>query len=200
MARRTTTPRRLGVEGSKTRELLVEAAGRLLREEGYRAISARAVAKQAGLKPQLVYYYFLTMDDLMLAVVQRINANRMERFERALTAADPLRALWEMNSNRANARLSAELIVLASHHEAIRAEIVRQAEQFRATQTQAVAELLARRGVDTATLPPAGIVMIASALARTMDSEAALGISLGHAEALALVERTLAAWTGKHSA
>jgi TetR/AcrR family transcriptional regulator len=182
----------MGVANSKNRTRLVEAAAALLREEGYVALSARKVAGKAGLKPQLVYYYFHTMDDLVLAVVRRVNEQRLERFNRALLSRQPLKALWELNSNAAGAALSSELISLAVHRDAIRAEIVRHAELFRARQIDAVSRLLADHGIDQKLYPAAGIVMIVAALGRGVVAESALGISLGHAEALRIVERTIA--------
>ena len=65
------TNRRLGMENAKSRKLLVEAADNIMIEEGAHAISARRVADRAGLKPQLVHYYFKTMDDLLIAVFRR---------------------------------------------------------------------------------------------------------------------------------
>lgn len=182
-------PRRMGVEGSKVREQFVDAAEQILRDEGYLGISARQVAAKAGLKTQLLYYYFRTMDDLILALVRRINERRMARFEEALASPDPLRALWELNSDPSGAAVAAELTSIATHREPIRAEIVRSAEQFRTRQIEAVARLLPARDDDL--FPAAGVVMIASALARTVVSESALGLTEGHAEALAILERVL---------
>ncbi|HWW20214.1 MAG TPA: TetR/AcrR family transcriptional regulator [Steroidobacteraceae bacterium] len=182
-------PRRMGVEGSKTRTLFVDAAEAILRDEGYRGISARQVSSKAGLKTQLLYYYFRKMDDLILAVVRRINERRMTRFEEALASSDPLRALWEASSDPSSAALSAELTSIASHREAIRAEIVRAAQQFRSLQIQAVSRLLAHRNEED--YPAAGIVMIAVALARTLVTESALGLTEGHHEALAIVQQML---------
>ena len=92
-------PRRLGAEGSQVRARFIDAVEAILAEEGYHGISARQVAGKAGLKTQLLYYYFRTMDDLLLAVVQRVNERRMARFEEALASPEPLRTLWELNSD-----------------------------------------------------------------------------------------------------
>jgi AcrR family transcriptional regulator len=184
--------RRLGGASSANRLRLVEAAAALLRAEGNAALSARAVAAKAGLKPQLVYYYFHTMDDLVMAVVQQVNQSRLERFERALAARQPLQALWEMNSDPSGANLSSALISLAVHREAVRAEIARHAEQFRRLQIEAVASLLQEHGVDQQLYPAAGVVMIMASLARSIVAESALGVSVGHAEALKIVERAIA--------
>src|ERR1700754_4660381 len=88
--------RRLGAEGSRTRAQLIEATELLMQEEGYVAVSARRVAARAGLKPQLVHYYFRTMDELLLAVFRRFAERFLERQARALSSPRPLSALWEL--------------------------------------------------------------------------------------------------------
>src|SRR6478736_4441687 len=65
------SPRRLGTEESKTRGQLLDAAEELMLDEGYAAVTSRRVAAKAGLKPQLVHYYFRSMDDLFLEVFRR---------------------------------------------------------------------------------------------------------------------------------
>ena len=50
-----------------------------MRDEGYAAVTSRRVAEQAGLKPQLVHYYFRTMDDLFLEMFRR-GADRMQHY------------------------------------------------------------------------------------------------------------------------
>lgn len=181
-------PRRLGAQGSQVRARFVDAVEAILREEGYQAVSARQVAGKAGLKTQLLYYYFRTMDDLLLAVVQRVNERRLERFEEALASPEPLRALWELNSDPSAATLAAEITSIANHREAVRAEVVEFATRFRRLQSEAVARLIPSAQDHES----AGIVMIASALARTIVTESVLGLTEGHAEALAIIERMLA--------
>ena len=63
--------RRIGAPDAKNRVVLLDAAEQLLLEEGYAAVTSRRVAEKAGLKPQLVHYYFRTMEDLFLAVFRR---------------------------------------------------------------------------------------------------------------------------------
>ncbi|WP_336973636.1 helix-turn-helix domain-containing protein [Sphingobium aromaticiconvertens] len=170
------------------RARFVDAAEAILAEVGEHGISARLVAQRAELKTQLLYYYFRTMDDLLLAVVQRVNERRMVRFEAALAEPEPLRALWEMMSDPSNAALAAELSAVAHHREAVRDEIVSAAREFRTAQTRAVEALLP---VDAATPSAGGIVMIAASLARMLVSETALGLTEGHADALLIVEEML---------
>ncbi len=185
------TNRRFGDKNAANRSLLVEATEQLLREEGYAAISARKVAQKAGLTPQLLYYYFKTMDDLVLAVHEKITRRRQLRFKDAISSSEPLRALWELNSGPGGAVIATELAAIAHHRPAIRAEIVRSAREFRLLQIEAVSGILEKHGIDQSVYPAAGVVTIAAALARTFVIDEALGISDGYDQALLLVERAL---------
>jgi TetR/AcrR family transcriptional regulator len=118
--------RRLGMENARSRNLLIEAADDVLIEEGAHAVSARRVAERAGLKPQLVHYYFQTMDDLLIAVFRRAQQDYLGRHEQALGANHPLDALWKLNNeprgtrrmmgHPAAVRLSAQVDDRRPHH------------------------------------------------------------------------------------
>lgn len=194
-----TKARRLGAEGAANRQLLIDTAETLLCEEGYAAVTARKVATRAGLKLPLVYYYFQTMDDLILAVVRKNTEQRLQHFVRALASPEPLRGLWALNRDHSRAISTTELLALANHREAIRTELIAAAKQFRQLQIEAVERLLAARGVAAGTAPAAAIVTILSALTRAMAQDVALGVDDGYAEALALVERGLD-WLGQQGA
>ena len=56
---------------AKNRGVLLDAAEQLMLEDGYAAVTSRRVAERAGLKPQLVHYYFRTMDELFIEVFRR---------------------------------------------------------------------------------------------------------------------------------
>lgn len=77
-----------------------------MRNEGYDQLSARQVAERAGLKTQLLNDYFRTINDVVLAVVRKVNARRFERLEAAFAAPDPLTALWAMNCDPSSAVLA----------------------------------------------------------------------------------------------
>src|SRR5436309_14441864 len=115
------SPRRIGAEDSKTRAQLVEAAERLLLAEGYAAVTSRRVAAKAGLKPQLVHYYFRTMDDLFIEVFRRRAERALAGFERAIAADSSLRNLWRLNADPRGSGFSIEFVALANHRKAIRA-------------------------------------------------------------------------------
>jgi AcrR family transcriptional regulator len=192
-----TSTRRIGAEKSATRARLLDGAQQLLLDEGYAAVTSRRVAAAAGLKPQLVHYYFRTMDDLWLALVRRGAEQNLERQALALDSPQPLRALWELNIDPVGTALAMELSSLANHRKAIRAELAAYAEQFRRLQTEAVAKALAARRAERPDLPPEVLSMLMIGIARVMVLEQTLGFTAGHAELRALVESYLDRFEGK---
>ena len=186
--------RRMGAEDSQVRARFVDAAEAVLSEEGEHGISARLVAARAGLKTQLLYYYFRTMDDLLVAVVQQVNERRLASFEQALASPEPLRAMWAAMSDPAAAGLAAALSSMAHHRPAVRTAVNSAAQQFRALQTKVVGELVPPPTSGELEYSPGGIVMIAAALARMLVNESKLGLTAGHAEAVAIVEQLLTRW------
>src|SRR6187200_1291576 len=84
------TARRIAGPNAKNRAVLLDAAERLLLAEGYAAVTSRRVAAEAGLKPQLVHYYFATMDELYLAVFRRRAEEGLARQATALESDSPL--------------------------------------------------------------------------------------------------------------
>jgi AcrR family transcriptional regulator len=185
------SPRRIAGPDSKNRNVLLDAAEQLMLAEGYAAVTSRRVATEAGLKPQLVHYYFRTMDDLFLAVFRRRAEEGLARQAQALASPEPLRALWEYSTDPAGTALTMEFMALASHRETIRTEIGRYSELFRVAQIEALAGLMQRAGSAADGLSPAALSVLMTSLARVTVMERAIGLSVGHAETLALVEQNL---------
>jgi AcrR family transcriptional regulator len=183
--------RRIGSTDSKTRAQLVDAAERLLLDEGYAAVTSRRVAAVAGLKPQLVHYYFRTMDDLFLEVFRRRAEQNLVRAEQALAEDSSLATLWSLNADPRGATFTIELAALANHRKEIRAEIARYAERFRALQLQALGPALEAAGVDADQLPPIAALLLMTGLGQILGLENALGITTGHDDTVAFIERTV---------
>jgi TetR/AcrR family transcriptional regulator len=183
--------RRIGAEDSATRAQLLDAAEQLLLGDGYAAVTSRRVAAKAGLKPQLVHYYFRTMDDLFLAVFRRRADQNFARFERSVTGPASLRALWDLNADPRGAAFMIEFVALANHRKAIRAEIASYAERWRATQLDALTAALAAAGLDPEQLPPAAALLLMTGLAQVLALEQALGVTAGHDATTTFVERAI---------
>jgi AcrR family transcriptional regulator len=196
-----TSTRRIGTETSMTRAVLVDAAEELMLEEGYAAVTSRRVAARANLKPQLVHYYFRTMDDLFLAIHRRRVEEGAERQARALSSDQPLWALWDYSRDPRGTALTMEFIALANHRKAIQAEIASSAERFRVEQLQGLTRVLQQHGIDPEALPPIVCTVMLSSVSRFLGIErAALGMSSGHDETVAFVERFIRRLEGDRSA
>jgi AcrR family transcriptional regulator len=185
-----TSSRRIGAEDSAVRAQLLDAAEQLMLEDGYAAVTSRRLAAKAGLKQPLVYYYFRTMDELFLAVFRRMSEESLERLKEALASAQPIRALWNLNSDRSRTALTMELVALANHRKVVQAEIARHADRVRSLEVQGLTRLLEERGIE-AQIPPLVSAVLLTSLARGLVQEGALGISRGHAPTLAFVEACL---------
>jgi len=185
------SPRRIGAPDSKTRAQLLDAAEQLMLEEGYAAATSRRVAARAGLKPQLVHYYFRTMDDLFIEVYRRRAEQNLQRYERALAGDRPLRAIWEIAIDPRGTAFTMEFAALANHRKAIRAEIARTDRRYRAMSSDAIAAVLQRAGVPPETCTPITLLLGMTGISFVLVHERALGITEGHGDTVALVERYL---------
>ncbi|SEG81399.1 regulatory protein, tetR family [Thermomonospora echinospora] len=183
--------RRIGAPDAKNRTVLLDAAERLMLEEGYAAVSSRRVAAKAGLKPQLVHYYFRSMDDLFLAVLQRRVEEALRHQAEALASDQPLWALWEFSTEAEASAVTMEFVGLANQRKAIRSKIAHYAEQFRREQLKALPDIMKRYNLDPDMLPPGALIVLMTSVSRVVMMERALGMSIGHAETIALIERHL---------
>jgi AcrR family transcriptional regulator len=187
---RTAADERPRVRREATREALIEATAQIMLEEGYAAATSRRVAGKAGVKPALVHYYFPSMDDLFVAVLRHKAEDNLQHQRQAIAEAEPLHALWQLNSAN-DAQLFTEFLAMANHRKAIRSEIAAYAMRFRDLEEGAVTLALKARGVDLDLFPPVVMSMIMGGLARIVFHEQGLGITRGHDEATAFIDRWL---------
>jgi len=184
----------MGPRGSPTWHLMLDGAEAILREEGYAELTSRRVAERVGIKQQLVYYYFKTMDDLMVEAFRRLSKRELERFEQALAAERPLHEIWGIAINTNDARLVSEFMALANRSEGVKAEVIAFIEQSRRLQVEALNKAIERKaGKSAAALPPVAATFLATSVGLALTREAALGISMGHGEVAAVIEQFISA-------
>jgi AcrR family transcriptional regulator len=190
-----TSARRIGAPDAKNRGLLLDAAEQLMVEEGYAAVTSRRLANKAGLKPQLVHYYFRTMEELFVEVFRRRAEEGLQLQAQALQSPQPLWALWRFGTDPAFTRISMEFMALANHRKEMRAVIAYYAERFREEERRAVTSALQRYGMNSQNdghdVPPVVWAVLMTSLSRFLVLEQAVGMSGGHAETLELVESYL---------
>jgi AcrR family transcriptional regulator len=184
-------PRRIGAADSKTRAQLLDAAEQLLLDEGYAAVTSRRVGAKAGLKPQLVHYYFRTMDDLFLEVFRRRADERLAHFERTVAGDNSLRTLWRLNEDPRGAAFMSEFVALANHRKSIRTEIARYAERSRAAQLEALSAALQTAGIAPDQIPPIVALLLMTGLTQVLALERGLGVTAGHEAASSFVQSVI---------
>jgi len=189
--------RRSSGQDSEARDALLDAAERLMLEEGYAAVTTRRVSNEAGVNAGLVHYYFGTMDELFIAVFRRRAEWMYEQQATALQSEQPLWALWSLIHDQANTALNFEFLALGNHRKAIKAEVAEYSRRYRVQQLDALSGVLARHGLDPELWPPVSIVILMSGISRFLVMEEAYDLDMGHAETVALVERHIRALEGE---
>lgn len=178
-------------QDSKAKIALLDATERILLEDGYGAVSARRVASEAGITLGLVHYYFGPMENLLVEVFRRRAEWMLAQEADALACDQPLWALWDITREYANTPLNMEFLALGNHYEKIHDEVCAYSARFRHVQHEMVAKALADRGVDATVWPPAGVLLLIDGMSRFLGSETTYGMSFGHREATAIIERLI---------
>jgi len=178
----------MGPKNAPTRAVLMDATEAVMQEEGYGAVTSRRVAERAGLNQQTVYYYFRTMDELLLATYRRRTQRVLQGVERAMASERPLHALWQTFSDPFDAALTMEYLALANHNSAIRLETIEFGERLRRVGLDKLALRARRAAPGGAAVTPLGVVVAITYIAHTLGFEATLGVRGGHKELRVLVE------------
>jgi AcrR family transcriptional regulator len=185
----------MGPVNSATWSLLLDGAENILKEEGYASLTSRRIAERVGIKQQLTYYYFRTMDELMVEAFRRLSKRELARLENALSSDLPLHEFWSVCSNTSDARLISEFMALAHRSEGVRNEVVDFIERSRRMQAGAIAKSVRRlrKKSGIAALPPAAISFLTTSIALALTRESALGITTAHREIDELLKQCLSA-------
>lgn len=159
-----------------------------MRESGYAAVTSRQVAAKAGLKPQLVHYYFDTMDDLFLAAFHRLAEGIIHRQSAIDTSERPLRDMWRLLTDSRYRLLISEFVALGNHRPKIQAEFIEFGERLRKQQIAVMSRILADKRLPEFPWSPAFTAILLHSLARFLATEGELGVTEGHAGALSVVD------------
>jgi TetR/AcrR family transcriptional repressor of nem operon len=187
------SPRRTGAENSKTRDVLLDCVEKLMVEQGYAAVTYRAVAAKAGVTGGLVQYYFPTLDGLFVAAIRRRSEQNLQRLVDALRARpdQPLRVLWEYSWDESTAALTTEFLALGNHRKSIRAEIAESTEQVRRIQLDTLNQAWEQAGLGDSDLPPPALLFLMTGIPKLIRLEKGVGISTAHNEVVDAFERYL---------
>jgi TetR/AcrR family transcriptional regulator len=175
-------------------EALLDAAERLLVEQGHAAITTRRLAKEAGVNHGLVHYYFGSMEEVMVQVLERFTERLIER-QRAMYAADvPFLEKWrtawgfqEQDLAGGYSKVWLELQALSWNRPELRARIQRVNDEWRRVLTEAYSPVLRSYGVGD-TFPIEAVVTLVMTMAQGYALERLAGIDTGHDAMLGWIE------------
>jgi AcrR family transcriptional regulator len=170
---------------------LLDAAERLLVDIGHARITTRRVAEEAGVNHGLVHYYFGSIENLLLRVLERFT-ERLTARQRALYAADiPFIEKWRaamrylVGDDVEYEKVWLELQALAWNRPDLQESVARVNDDWRAVLTEALAEPRRRYGIE---MPLDALVSLVMTFNEGVILERAQGITTGHQELLAWID------------
>src|SRR4051794_28013441 len=183
---------------SATAEALLDAAERLLVEVGHGGISTRRLATEAGANQGLVHYYFGSIDELFVQVLERFTERLVAR-QREMYAGDApfiekWRAAWrfqEEDIESGYSKIWMELQALSWGHPELRPRVARVNGEWRAVLREAFERAAEEYGVDENEFPVDAMVALTMTFGQGYALERLEGIDTGHAELLDWIERRL---------
>jgi AcrR family transcriptional regulator len=183
------------VARAQTEEAFLDAAERLLVEVGYAGITTRRLAQEAKANHGLVHYYFGSMENLLVRVLERFTERMIER-QRAMYAADVpfvekwLTAMRYLAADREYQKIWLELQALAWNRPELQARVSHVNDEWRAVLTEAFVEPRERYGIE---MPLEALVSLVITFNEGIILERLSGIETGHAELLEWIGGWLAA-------
>jgi AcrR family transcriptional regulator len=180
---------------SSPRESLLDAAERLLVREGYAAISTRRVAAEAGLNHGLIHYYFGSMEELLVQVLERFTAILIDR-QREMYAQDvPFIDKWRkamafLDSDQASGyqKIWLELQAMAWNRPELRERVAGVNAEWRGALIDAFERAAADYGIDTSQFPIPALVSLVMTFNEGIILERLNGIGDGQSELLDAID------------
>jgi AcrR family transcriptional regulator len=179
--------------GHETEQALLDAAERLLVEDGAAGITTRRVAEEAGANHGLVHYYFGSVEQLLVRVLERFTERLIER-QRQMYAADaPVVEKWRtamayLDADRPYQKIWFELQALAWNRPELQERLVRVHGEWRAVLSEAFAPVHDELGLD---LPLEALVSLVFTFNEGIMLERLSGIETGHRELVDWIGRWL---------
>jgi AcrR family transcriptional regulator len=172
--------------GHGTEQALLDAAERLLVEVGAAGITTRRVAEEAKVNHGLVHYYFGSVEQLLVRVLERFTDRLVER-QRQMYAADiPFLEKWRtamgyLDEDRPYQKIWYELQALAWNRPDLRERLARVHAEWRAVLIEAFAPVRDDLGLE---IPLEALVTLVYSFNEGIMLDRMSGIELGHRELL----------------
>jgi AcrR family transcriptional regulator len=133
----------------ESRQALVRGAVEALRDVGYAGASAREIARRAGCNQGLVFYYFGSVPNLLLAALDEVSETRRLRYQEAVDRAsglaglvDTAQAVFEEDLDAGHIAVLAEMIAGATSTRGLAPEVAARIAPWRTFAADAVGGVL----------------------------------------------------------
>lgn len=175
---------------------ILDAAERLLIEVGHAAISTRKLAEEAGVNAGLIHYYFGSMEEVFLQVLERFTA-RLTRRQVAMYGGDlPFIEKWRTamrylveDRESGYQKLLFELQAMAWNRPEMRERIRGVFQRWDAVLTDAMAAGMRELDIDTQRFPVEAVTCLVAAFNKGIMLDALIGHDYGHRELLDMIDR-----------
>jgi AcrR family transcriptional regulator len=173
--------------GYETEQALLDAAERLLVEVGAAGITTRRVAEEAGANHGLVHYYFGSVEQLLVRVLERFTEQLIARQRELYAADEPFVEKWRtamrylMSEDATYEKIWLELQALAWNNVGLRGRLAKVNAEWRAVLTEAFAEPHRELKIE---MPLEALVSLVMTFNLGIMVERLGGIDTGHAELL----------------
>ena len=173
-----------------TEDTFLDAAERLLVEVGYAGITTRRLAAEAGVNHGLVHYYYGSLENLLVQVLERFTARMIERQHAMYAAEMPFIEKWRtamryLVADSDYQKVWWELQALAWNRPELREHVAHVDDEWRAVLTEALAEPHERYGLE---LPLEALVSLVITFNAGVILERLAGITTGHQELLEWID------------
>ncbi len=178
------------VARAQTEEAFLDAAERLLVEVGYAGITTRRLAEAAQANHGLVHYYFGSMENLLVRVLERFTERVIER-QRAMYATEiPFLEKWRtamryLSEDREYQKIWFELQALAWNRPELHGRVAHVNAEWRAVLSEAFAEPYERYGIE---MPIDALVSLVITFNEGIIFERLSGIEAGQTELLQWID------------
>lgn len=175
---------------------LLDAAENLLIDIGYAAITTRKLAEAAGVNLGLIHYYFGSMEELFLRVLERFTERLITRQRDMYAAAGSYPDKWRqaiqnLEADRPYQKIWWELQAMAWNRPEYKQRVAAVHAAWCDAMRDAVAAALPRYSLDRLGLSADAWVTLIVALNEGIILERLSGIDRGHDELLTAIQRWL---------
>jgi AcrR family transcriptional regulator len=196
------TPQALGTK-SPTRRAdaegrLLDAAERLLVDIGHGAITTRKLAAEAGVNHGLVHYYFGSMEDLFVDVLERFTHRLIQRQDAMYSSDEPFPDKWRkamryLDEDFASGyqKVWLELQALSWNRPQLKDRVARVHAEWRRVLTPVFARAMHDHAIDTDRFPVDAVVALVVTFNLGIILERHSGVAEGHASLLQMIDRIL---------